>query len=78
MELPRAELEAGLSIVDLLARTVSSSKGDARRLVAQGGANVNNVRITQVDHKVTTEHLVANAWLLVRSGKKELRLVRVV
>jgi tyrosyl-tRNA synthetase len=78
IEIQRTELEVGIPIIDLLARTVSSSKSEARRLIQEGGANVNNVRITQIDHKVTREHLIAETWLLVRKGKKELRLVRVV
>jgi len=78
VDLPRSELESGLNIVDLLARTVADSKGAARRLVQEGGAYVNNVKIAEIEHKVTREHLVAEVWLLVRRGKKELRLVRAV
>ncbi|HTL37665.1 MAG TPA: tyrosine--tRNA ligase, partial [Kofleriaceae bacterium] len=78
IEIQRTELDVGIPIIDLLARTVASSKSEARRLIQDGGANVNNVRITQIDHKVTREHLIAETWLLVRKGKKELRLVRVV
>jgi tyrosyl-tRNA synthetase len=78
VELPRADLAAGLTIIDLLARTVADSKGKARTLVTQGGAYVNNVRITEVDHQVTLAHLATETFLLVRGGKKDYRLVRVV
>jgi tyrosyl-tRNA synthetase len=78
VDLPRAEMDSGIGIVDLLARTVADSKGAARRLIQQGGAYVNNVKIGTIEHKVTREHLVAETWLLVRSGKKDLRLVRAV
>ncbi len=77
IDLPRAELAAGLGIVDLLARTVADSKGAAKRLVQQNGAYVNNVRITDLEHKVTAEHLVTATMLLVRAGNKNYRLVRV-
>ena len=41
----RAELEAGLGLVDALLRTgLASSRGDARRLLAGGGVYVNNRR----------------------------------
>jgi tyrosyl-tRNA synthetase len=76
--MPRAEIDAGISIVDLLARTVADSKGAARRLIQQGGAYVNNVRIGELEHKITREHLVEQHWLLVRGGKKDVRLVRAV
>lgn len=78
VELAGAELDSGLTIVDLLAKTVADSKGAARRLVQQGGAYVNNVRISDIAHHVTREHLVERRWLLVRGGKKDVRLVRVV
>jgi tyrosyl-tRNA synthetase len=78
VELPRAELAAGLTIVDLLARTVADSKGKARTLVTQGGAYVNNVRIGDLDHKVGLGDLATETMLLVRGGKKEYRLVRII
>jgi len=79
VELPRAELEAGIGLLDLLVRTqAADSKGAARRLVQQGGANVNNVKITDVEHRVTAAHLLTQTMLIVRAGKKDYRLVRVV
>jgi len=77
VDIPRSELEAGIGIIDLLARTVADSKGAARRLVTQGGAYVNNVKVTDVEHKVTLEHLATPTMLVVRGGKKDYRLVRV-
>jgi tyrosyl-tRNA synthetase len=77
VEIPRAELASGIGIVDLLSRTVAESKGAARRLVQQGGAYVNNVRVSDVEHKVSTEHLVTPTMLVVRGGRKDYRLVRV-
>jgi tyrosyl-tRNA synthetase len=76
VDIPRSELAAGISIVDLLARTVADSKGAAKRLVQQGGAYVNNVRVSDLEHKVTTEHLATATMLLVRAGSKNYRLVR--
>lgn len=78
IDVPRVELEAGIGIVDLLARTVADSKGAARRLVQQGGAYVNNVRVADLEHKVTAAHLATRTMLLVRSGNKNYRLVRAV
>lgn len=78
VELPRQELAAGLGIVELLARTVADSKGAARRLVQQGGAYVNNVRISDLEHRVTLEHLATETFLVIRGGRKDYRLVRVV
>jgi tyrosyl-tRNA synthetase len=77
VEVPASELAAGIAIIDLLARTVADSKGAARRLLQQGGAYVNNVRISDQDHKVTPEHLTSASMLVVRGGRKDYRLVRV-
>ena len=77
VEIPRADLAAGIGIVDLLSRTVAESKSAARRLVQQGGAYVNNVRVSDVEHKVSTGDLVTATMLVVRGGRKDYRLVRV-
>jgi tyrosyl-tRNA synthetase len=77
VEIPRAELAGGIAIVDLLVRIgVADSKGAARRLVTQGGAYVNSVRIADVDHKVGTGDLATETLLVVRAGKRDYRLVR--
>jgi tyrosyl-tRNA synthetase len=78
VDVPRAELTAGVGIVDLLARTIADSKGAARRLIQQGGAYVNNVRISQIEHTVTAANLVGDMLLLVRGGKTNYKLVRAV
>ncbi len=78
-DLPRAELAAGVPIVDLLvSRGLFKSKGDARRQIAQGGAYLNNVRVDAVDLVVTAAHLATPTYLLLRQGKKNYHLLRVV
>jgi tyrosyl-tRNA synthetase len=77
IDIPRTDLAAGIGIIDLLARTVADSKGAARRLVTQGGAYVNNQRISEVDRQVTLNDLATETMLIVRGGKKDYRLVRV-
>ncbi len=77
VDIPRSELDAGIGLIDLLARTVCKSKGDARRLISQGGANINNLKITDLEHKVTSAHLATTTMLVVRAGKKDYCLVRV-
>jgi tyrosyl-tRNA synthetase len=77
VDVSRTELAAGVGIVDLLARTIADSKGAARRLVTQGGAYINNQRVTQVEHQVTLAQLATETMLVVRGGKKDYCLVRV-
>jgi tyrosyl-tRNA synthetase len=78
VEISDTELANGIGLVDLLTRTVADSKSAARRLVQQGGAYVNNIRITDGDHKVSTVDLVTPTLLVVRGGRKDYRLVRAV
>ena len=77
VDVPRPELEAGLAMIDLLARTVCESKGAARRMLQQGGAYLNNVKVTEVERKVGLGDLLTETMLVVRGGKKDYRLVRV-
>jgi len=77
VDVARSELAAGVGIVDLLTRTIAESKGAARRLVTQGGAYINNQRVTQVEHQVTLAQLATETMLVVRGGKKDYCLVRV-
>jgi tyrosyl-tRNA synthetase len=68
----------GLPLADALVESsLAKSKSEARRTIAQGGAYVNNQRITQVEHQVTLEHLATETMLVVRGGKKDYCLVRV-
>ena len=76
VEIGRAELATGVAIVDLLSRTVADSKSAARRLLQQGGAYVNNVRITDSERRVTTADLATATMLVVRGGRKDYRLVK--
>ena len=76
VEIDRAELASGIAIIELLGRTVAESKSAARRLLQQGGAYVNNVRVTDEAHKVTTADLVTPSMLVVRGGRNDYRLVK--
>jgi tyrosyl-tRNA synthetase len=61
------------SIVDLfVAAGISPSKGAARRSVDEGGAYLNNVKQTDADSLISTDQLVAGAYLVLRRGKKTM------
>jgi tyrosyl-tRNA synthetase len=78
LDLPRPELDAGVSIVDLLTRAgLSTSRGEARRTIAGGGVYLNNARVESSDLTVKAEHLATPSYLLLRTGKKNYALVRV-
>lgn len=68
-----------LTIVDLLVATgLVESKKAARRAVNEGGAYVNNQRITSDEWQPTNEDLLHGRWLVLRRGKKNFAGVRIV
>jgi len=77
-QVERSKLEAGLSIVDAFVLTgLAKSKGDARRAVEQGAANVNNRRVESIDRVLTLNDLASETVMVLRSGKKNYALLRV-
>jgi tyrosyl-tRNA synthetase len=71
----RAELARGLAVVDLLHRTgLAESRNAARRLIQQGGANINGQPVTDVNAMVQ-EASLDNGALLLRAGKKKFHRV---
>ncbi|HJC60444.1 MAG TPA: tyrosine--tRNA ligase [Candidatus Dietzia intestinigallinarum] len=72
-----ASNEAG-SIIDLLvAAGLCESKGAARRAVGEGGAYVNNERVSDPEWTPSTEDLLHGRWLVLRRGKKSFAGVRI-
>ncbi|MEU8894026.1 tyrosine--tRNA ligase [Streptomyces sp. NPDC048442] len=77
-ELPHARVESLGQVVDLLiAAGLAPSKGGARRTIKEGGAYVNNVKVTAEDAEVTAESLLHGRWLVLRKGKKNLAAIEV-
>ncbi len=79
-ELPRGRLSGpGLPIIDALCEAgLAKSKSDARRIVAQGGAYLNNRRIEGIETQLTAAQLAGESVMVLRSGKKNYALLRFV
>jgi tyrosyl-tRNA synthetase len=66
-------------VVDLLvAAGLSKSKGEARRTVAEGGAYLNNERVSDPGLTPSAGDLIGGSWLVLRRGKKNLAGVEVL
>jgi len=76
----RAELEGeGLELVELLARTgLESSRGAARRTVEQGGAYVNNRKVSGPAARVGVDDLLHGRYAVLRRGKARQHLLEAV
>ncbi|MFP6611393.1 MAG: tyrosine--tRNA ligase [Pirellulales bacterium] len=69
----------GLNIIDaLVAAGLSKSKGEARRVISQGGAYVNNRRVEGIDRNLTGGDLASETVMVLRSGKKKYALLQFV
>jgi tyrosyl-tRNA synthetase len=66
-----ARLEAGLGVLEIFAETgLTQSRGEARRMLQQGGVYVNDQRVEQVEAILTPADLTAEG-ILLRAGKKK-------
>jgi tyrosyl-tRNA synthetase len=81
-QLPRTTINKGDAFptwVDLLAATgVVDSKSAARRIVKEGGAYLNNVKISGEDFAPSESDLIHGRFLLLRKGKRELAAVEII
>ena len=77
-EFARSTLDGdGLLLVEALKATgLAAGTTAARRTVEQGGAYVNNRRVTDVAHRLTAADLVGSSTLVLRSGKKSYAVAR--
>ena len=80
-QLPRTTISLGEQIptwVDLLAATgVVDSKSAARRIVREGGAYLNNVKVDAEDFAPSADNLLFGRFLLLRKGKRDLATVEI-
>jgi tyrosyl-tRNA synthetase len=78
-ELPKAKVDAGsLGIVDLLvASGLANSNSAARRTVNEGGAYVNNTKVTDPEAVIAPDKALHGQFLLLRRGKRTLAMVEI-
>jgi tyrosyl-tRNA synthetase len=77
VDLSRTRLDAGITVADLLVECgAARSRGEARRLVDQGGVYLNNRRIADSAAPVEGTDLAGTATAVVRIGKKRYFLAR--
>jgi tyrosyl-tRNA synthetase len=72
-----SRLRQGIPAFELFVEIgLCSSKGEARRLIQQGGGYINGRRIQKFDERATLDHL-ENGEILLRAGKKKYHRVQV-
>ncbi|WP_433194448.1 tyrosine--tRNA ligase [Nocardia sp. CA-107356] len=79
-ELPSAAVLRGEhDIAELLATTgLVASRSAGRRTIAEGGAYVNNTKVSSEDATVDVADLLHGRWILLRRGRRSLAVVEAV
>ena len=72
-DIPEVKAVDGELIVDLMAaNNITSSKGEARRLIKQGAGRIDGEKISEIDHKV-----VLGRELVLKAGKRRFLKISV-
>ena len=72
-----SKLNDGIGVIDLFAEAgLASTKSDARRLVEQGGAFINEEKISDIKTLIGKEKLDKDNEMILRAGKK--RFMRII
>ena len=73
----KADLDEGKDILTLLVDTeLAKSRGEARRLVQQGGVSVNGEKVTKIEATFTSNEFNDDGVLLIKKGKKAFHQIK--
>jgi tyrosyl-tRNA synthetase len=78
-EVAKSEIAKKINVVEFLSGTtqIFPSKGEARRMLKEGGVAINKQKATE-DFEINESLLLNNKYLLVSKGKKNYYLVKVL
>ncbi len=73
------KIASGIDVISLLADTeVFPSRGEARKMIQNGGLSINRKKITDAQQIINNEWLLHEQYLLIQKGKKNYYLVKAV
>lgn len=71
----KALLADGIDLISFLAESgVFASKGEAKKMIQNGGVSLNKEKVTALDLKVTEDQLLNNRYMLIQKGKSNYTL----
>jgi tyrosyl-tRNA synthetase len=78
-EIERSVISGSIDIVEFLAdkTRIFSSKGEARRMLKEGGVQVNKQKVEE-GFRLDGSHLLNDKYILIQKGKKNYHLIRVL
>jgi tyrosyl-tRNA synthetase len=72
----KEKIDKGIDVVSFLAEThIFPSKGEARKMVQQGGVSINRRKVEGIEMKIDSTLLLHQKYILVQKGKKNYYLV---
>ena len=78
ISLSGSSLEGGIGAADLAVRAgLAASKGEAGRLIKQGGLYVNDRRLTDERGQITMADAIGGSVIVLRKGQRERRIVKI-
>ena len=71
----KADLAEGIDLITFLADSkILPSKGEARKMLQNGGISINKEKVTQADAKIKEDHLLNGQYVLIQKGKSNYTL----
>ncbi|MDR0331490.1 MAG: tyrosine--tRNA ligase [Chitinispirillales bacterium] len=76
-QVPRADIDAGVQVIELVSEKgkLFPSKGEARRMITQGGLSVNKIKVDDPAFAINSGMLLNDKYLLFQKGKKSYFIV---
>lgn len=73
---PIAKIKEGVVVVDFLVETnIFASKGEARKMIQNGGISINRKKTDSTDLKINSPLLLHNKYILLQKGRKNYYLI---
>ncbi len=76
VQFAKEKLDAGVDVVSLVSETnIFPSKGEARKMIQNGGVSINRKKANSAQEIISSEHLLHDKYLLVQKGKRNYYLI---
>lgn len=76
---PQKKINAGTEILELLTETnIFKSKGEAKKMIQNGGVSINRVKIDNQVQVINNSDLLHKKFILIQVGKKNYYLIRTI
>jgi tyrosyl-tRNA synthetase len=73
------KINEGIDVISLLTDTaIFPSKGEAKKMIQNGGVSINRKKVEQADLKIESTLLLHGKYLLVQKGKKNFYLITAI